>query len=122
MSNPAESKEFMLILRGGIHPKDLRPEQIQELMTKFGEWMAQMQSRGQMKGAGRLEDEGRRLSRKQGQIVVDGPYVESKETVGGYFLISAPDLAQALEIGKLCPILDNEGTVEVRPLMQSPQG
>jgi hypothetical protein len=122
MSNSADSKEFMLILRGGIHPRDLRPERVQELLAKFGEWMAQMQSRGQMKGAGRLEDEGRRLSRKQGQIVVDGPYAESKEIVGGYFLVTAPDLAHAMEIGKLCPILDNEGTVEVRPLMQSPQG
>ena len=52
---------------------------------------------------------------------VDGPYIESKETIGGYFLISAPDLAEALEIGKLCPILDNGGTVEVRELQQSPQ-
>jgi hypothetical protein len=122
MSNPTESKEFMLILRGGIHPEDLRPERVQELMSKFGDWMAQMQSRGQLKGAGRLEDDGRCLSRKDGQIVVDGPYAEAKEIVGGYFVISAPDLAQALEIGKRCPILDNEGTVEVRPLMQSPQG
>jgi len=84
--------------------------------------MAQMQQRGQLKGAGRLEDDGRRLSRKQGQIVVDGPYVEAKEAVGGYFVISAPDLAQAVEIGKACPILDNEGTVEVRQIQQSPQG
>jgi hypothetical protein len=91
-------------------------------MTRFGEWMAQMQNRGQLKGAGRLEDDGRRLFRRQGQVVVDGPYVEAKEIVGGYFLIVAPDLAQALEIGKLCPILDNDGTVEVRPLQQSPQG
>jgi hypothetical protein len=121
MPNPTESKEFMLILRGGIHPRDLRPEQIQQLMARFGEWMAQMQQRGQLKGAGRLEDDGRRLSRKQGQIVVDGPYVEAKEAVGGYFLVSAPDLARALEIGKGCPILDNEGTVEVRPLQQAPQ-
>jgi hypothetical protein len=122
MSNPTESKEFLLILRGGIHPRDLRPEQIQQLLGRFGQWMAQMQQRGQLKGAGRLEDDGRRLSRKQGQIVVDGPYVEAKEAVGGYFVISAPDLAQAVEIGKACPILDNEGTVEVRQIQQSPQG
>jgi hypothetical protein len=122
MSNPSESKEFMLILRGGVPPQDLRPDQIQQLMSRFGEWMAQMQSCGQLKGAGRLEDDGRRLSRKQGQLVVDGPYPETKELVGGYFLVLARDLAQALEIGKGCPILDNDGTVEVRPLQQSPQG
>ena len=77
MSNPSESKEFMLILRGGVPPQDLRPDQIQQLMSRFGEWMAQMQSCGQLKGAGRLEDDGRRLSRKQGQLVVDGSELES---------------------------------------------
>jgi hypothetical protein len=120
MPNPNESKEFMLILRGGIHPKDLRPEQIQAIMAKFGQWMAEMQKRGQLRGAGRLEDDGRRLSRKQGKTVTDGPYVEAKEIIGGYFLVAAPNLDQAMEIAKQCPILDNEGTVEVRPVQPPP--
>ena len=108
----------MLILRGGIHPKDLPPERIQQLMQQFDDWMRQMQ--GQLKGAGRLEDDGRLLSRKHGQLAVDGPYAESKEVVGGYFLISAVDLAQAMKIAEGCPLLDNEGTVEVRQLQQAP--
>jgi hypothetical protein len=120
MPNPNESKEFMLILRGGIPPKDLRPEQIQAIIAKFGEWMAEMQKRGQLRGAGRLEDDGRRLSRKQGKTVTDGPYVEAKEIIGGYFLVMAPNLDQALDIAKQCPILDNEGTVEVRPIQPPP--
>ena len=120
MANPPDSKEFMLILRGGIAPKELSPEQIQHLMSKFGEWMAQMQSLGQLKGAGRLEDDGRRLSRKQGRLVVDGPYAESKEAVGGYFLVSASDMTAALQIAGGCPLLDNQGTVEVRPLQPAP--
>ena len=120
MPNPNESKEFMLILRGGIPPKDLRPEQIQAIIAKFGEWMAEMQKRGQLRGAGRLEDDGRRLSRKQGQTVTDGPYVEAKEIIGGYFLVAASNLDQALDVAKQCPILDNEGTVEVRPVQPPP--
>jgi hypothetical protein len=120
MPNPNESKEFMLILRGGIHPKDLRPEQIQAIMAKFGEWMAEMQKRGQLRGAGRLEDDGRRLSRKHGKTVTDGPYAEAKEIIGGYFLVAAANLDQALDIAQQCPILDNEGTVEVRPLQPPP--
>src|SRR5215831_21031064 len=82
MANHSDSKEFMLILRGGIHPQNLRAERVEQLMKQFGEWMAQMQSRGQLRGAGRLEDEGRRLSREHGKLVVDGPYSESKEVVG----------------------------------------
>ena len=47
MANPLESRDFMLILRGGTHPKDLSPDQIQKFMTQFGAWMKQ---RGLIKG------------------------------------------------------------------------
>ena len=47
--------------------------------------------------------------------VTDGPFVETKEALGGYYLVEARDLDQALEIAKLCPA--PFGGVEVRPLM-----
>jgi len=48
-------------------------------------------------------------------VVTDGPFVETKEALGGYYLIEADDLDQALAIGKLCPAPG--GGVEVRPIM-----
>jgi hypothetical protein len=48
-------------------------------------------------------------------LVTDGPFVETKEALGGYYLIEAKDLDQALAIGKLCPA--RFGGVEVRPIM-----
>jgi hypothetical protein len=51
----------------------------------------------------------------RGDIVTDGPFVETKEVLGGYYLIEATDLDQALAIGKLCPA--QYGGVEVRPIM-----
>jgi hypothetical protein len=48
-------------------------------------------------------------------IVTDGPFVETKEALGGYYLIEAEDLDQALAVGKLCPA--PHGGVEVRPIM-----
>ncbi|HEX7744979.1 MAG TPA: YciI family protein, partial [Micromonosporaceae bacterium] len=47
--------------------------------------------------------------------VTDGPFVETKEALGGYYLIEAADLDQALAVGKLCPA--PYGGVEVRPIM-----
>jgi hypothetical protein len=47
-------------------------------------------------------------------VVTDGPFAETKEILGGYYLIDARDLDQALEIAKLCPAL--HGGVEVRPI------
>jgi hypothetical protein len=48
-------------------------------------------------------------------VVTDGPFVETKEALGGYYLIEAADLDQALAIAKLCPA--PYGGVEVRPIM-----
>ncbi len=48
-------------------------------------------------------------------VVTDGPFVETKEALGGYYLIEAADLDQALAAAKLCPA--RGGGVEVRPIM-----
>ena len=47
--------------------------------------------------------------------VTDGPFTETKEALGGYYIVEARDLDHALEIGKLVPVGD--GCVEVRPIM-----
>jgi hypothetical protein len=56
----------------------------------------------------------------RGDVVTDGPFVETKEALGGYYLIEAKDLDQALEIGKLCPA--PFGGVEVRPVLDTSAG
>ena len=48
-------------------------------------------------------------------VVTDGPFAETKEALGGYYLVDAPDLDAALAIGKACPA--RFGGVEVRPIM-----
>jgi hypothetical protein len=48
------------------------------------------------------------LSRQKGRLsVVDGPYAEAKEVVGGYFLFRAADYEEALELTRDCPFLDD---------------
>jgi hypothetical protein len=53
----------------------------------------------------------------RGDAVTDGPFAETKEALGGYYLIDAEDLDQALAIAKLVPVLSPKGGVEVRPIM-----
>ncbi len=48
--------------------------------------------------------------------MVDGPFAETKETIGGYYLVEAPSYAEAVEIACTCPILGAGGSVEVREL------
>jgi len=56
----------------------------------------------------------------RGDVVTDGPFAETKEALGGYYLVEASDLDQALDIGKLCPA--PFGGVEVRPIMDTSGG
>ena len=53
----------------------------------------------------------------RGDVVTDGPFAETKEALGGYYLVEATDLDQALAIAKLVPVLSPSGGVEVRPVM-----
>jgi hypothetical protein len=48
-------------------------------------------------------------------LVTDGPFIESKEVIAGFFVVEARDLDTAIAIGKILPIMD--GAVEVRPLL-----
>jgi hypothetical protein len=120
MNATNNSKEFMIILRGGVHPSELSPERMQYLMGRFQDWMQKIAMGGQLKSAGRLEDGGKCIRGHETQEITDGPFAEAKEVVGGYFLVHAADLDAAVEIAKGCPILENRGTVEVRALMMTP--
>ncbi len=52
-------------------------------------------------------------------VVTDGPYAETKEAIGGYFIIEAADLDEAAEIAKGCPVFDHGGLVEVREINEN---
>ena len=71
---------------------------------------------GKILGGDALQSSGTATSlRSGGSEVTDGPFVETKEVLGGFYLIDAPDLDVALAIGKACPA--RFGGVEVRPVM-----
>jgi hypothetical protein len=52
------------------------------------------------------------------KTIIDGPFVEAKELVGGYLIVNAKDINDAVEISKGCPIFDENGKVEVRPIQK----
>jgi hypothetical protein len=51
-------------------------------------------------------------------VIVNGPYVELKEALGGYIMVKASNLDEATELAKNCPILSVGGSVEVRAIVQ----
>ena len=52
------------------------------------------------------------------KTVVDGPFAEAKDLVGGYLLVTADNLDDAAELARGCPILEVDGAVEIRPLKE----
>ena len=108
--------EFLYVYRGG-NRAGLSPEQIQQVMQKWVTWMQGLAEKGHLKDRGHPLEASGKLVNGRSKNVTDGPYAE-KDLVGGYSLIEARDLAQATELSKGCPILERDGSVEVRPIMQ----
>ncbi len=108
--------EFVFLYRGGEPGSS--PERAQQMMQKWMAWLKQLAEKGHIKDQGQpLERTGKLVKGKQ-KTVTDGPFAEAKDIVGGYTLIEARDLEQAVELSKGCPIFESEGAVEVRPVMK----
>jgi hypothetical protein len=91
------------------------PEVFQEVMEAHNRFAQQVGELGGQLLAGNALQPTTTATTIRSDIVTDGPFVETKEALGGYYLIEAKDLDQALAIGKLCPA--RFGGVEVRPIM-----
>jgi hypothetical protein len=108
--------KFLFIYRGsGDAWSKMSPEEMQQSMQKWGSWITEGLQKGWMLEAGdALTEPGRVVNAKK--VVTDGPFVESKEIVGGYSVVSADTIDAAAELAKGCPALLTGGKVEVRPL------
>lgn len=111
-------EEFILLFRGGEIPLTERsPEAIQKNMMKWNAWMERLTREGKMKAGQPLEPRGKLVSGKAARVI-DGPFAEGKEVIGGYILLKVKDMAEALEVSKSCPILEYDGAVEIRPVQK----
>ncbi len=89
-------------------------DELEARRAAHGRFISQIPELGAtMLGGNALQDSATATSIRN-DIVTDGPSVESKEVLGGYYLIEADDLDHALSVAKLCPA--ERGGVEVRPI------
>src|SRR5579871_2354537 len=110
-------KEFLLIFRRDFSTPEAQPsaERMQAMMKKWQDWMGSIAAQNKLAdSANRLEATGS-VVRTEG--VMDGPYVEVKEGIGGYMMIRAESQQEASEIAKGCPVLLIGGSVEVRQVL-----
>jgi hypothetical protein len=104
---------YMLLFRGNDLRKGRSLEELQKITDNWMAWFKRLTEEGKAVAGNPLEREGKIVSGKDA-IVSDGPFVESKETVGGYFLLDVATLDEAVDIAKECPGLPYGIRVEVR--------
>ena len=114
-------EDFVLVFRrpeAAAGP--LSPEDMQAVFKKWDAWFGGMKAQGKLSNVGiRLSNEGKVL--KPGGLVTDGPFVEIRELLNGIIAIRAENLEDAVTLAHGCPILEINGSVEVRPYLLTDQ-
>jgi hypothetical protein len=109
-------KEFMMIFRTekSNRPKP-SPEQMKAAIQQWQDWIGGIAAQGKFVSTNALGFEGKTV--QADGLVTDGPYAELKEIVGGYIIVKATDLEDAVSLSTGCPTLAIGGKVEVRDVM-----
>jgi hypothetical protein len=114
--------KYMFVVGGlDLDKKSATSPNGKQILQQYFAWMEEVKSNGTFVYTAKLNDRtGARLSMRNGDVV-EGPFVETKEAVGGVFVYELESLEKATQLAKKCPalVLQN-GYVEVRPLDEIP--
>ena len=117
MTNDAGNPGYLLLFRGPDWDKGLSDEELQEVLGRVMGWFDGVSKAGKVKGGQPLARSGKIVSGKNGRVVADGPFAESKEVIGGYLMLDVETHDEALAIAKSFPCLQYDISIEVRPLL-----
>jgi len=113
MTDDSGSGGFLVLSRGQWH-RDAAPEDIQAAIDAFYDWLDAHIAAGRMRTGQRLARAGATISARG--IVLDGPFGETRELVGGYWFVLAPTLEEAAALLSSSPTLQMGLFYELRPL------
>lgn len=111
--------QFMLISQDSMEiPEgfEITPGIIQGIIQKYSDWADSLQKSGNLVSLNKLrEDPGKNIvGTGANRVVTDGPFSETKEIIGGYWIITAADYDEAVKLASGCPSLEFGSRVEVR--------
>jgi hypothetical protein len=112
-------EEYALIMRHEDGTKIASPEQLQEWMKQTMDWIGGIAAQNKfVSGTGLPFDEARVVTTKNSRAVVtNGPFGDIKETIGGFIVVRAGSVEEAVEFAKGCPVLQGEGnSLEIRKI------
>src|SRR5213079_2744474 len=112
--------QYMLLIYGaGDSWQELTPEQQQQIGAEYFTFTEELRAAGKMVAGDALQPTSTATSvrvRDGETLTTDGPFAETKEVLGGYYLIDAENLDAAVELAARIPAARMGGAVEVRPL------
>ena len=110
--------KYMLLIYNT--PREMTPAEWAAAMPAWEAYSDEIRKRGQYIDAAPLAstDSATTVRVRDGKrAVTDGPFAETKEVLGGYYLVNCPTLDEAIELAALCPGAQ-WGSIEVRPLVE----
>ena len=108
----------MLLYRSDEWYNRLSHDELQRLMNQNKSWIERLTVQGKAKPGRALERSGAIVSGKSGRSVMDGPFAESKEAIGGYLVLNVETIDEAIAIAQSSPGLAYGGSIEVRPVAE----
>src|SRR3954466_5146578 len=114
-----DMEEYALIMRHDDGAKVASPEQMQEWMKQTMDWIGGIAAQNKfVSGTGLPFDNARVITIQNSKpVVTNGPFGDIKETIGGFIVVRADSVEEAVEFAKGCPVLQGEGnSMEVRKI------
>ena len=109
---------YMLLYRSDEWYQALSHEELQKVINQNKAWIDRLTAQGKARPGHALERKGAIVSGRNGRVLSDGPFAESKEAIGGYLLLDVETLEEAIAIAQSSPGLAYGTSVEVRPLAE----
>lgn len=109
-----DKNKYLLLVRDNDWHKGLSPEETEQTVSQIMAWFKRLLELGAAVDGSSLEYEGKLVSGRNGRLVTDGPFAESKEAIAGYILLHVDSLDEAVTIAQQFPALAHGAQVEVR--------
>jgi hypothetical protein len=114
--NTQNENGHMLLFSSNEWYKQLSHDEVQKVISQTKAWFDRLHADGKVKGGQALARKGAIVSGRNGRLVSDGPFAESKEAIGGYLLLDVETLEEAIAIARTNPALAYGTSIEIRPV------
>jgi hypothetical protein len=108
------ASQYLLLIRNTAWQKDFSAAEIEKVLEEFSAWVTRFKNEGTIKVAVPLVHRGKLFESKD--VIVDGPFIESKEAIAGLIIFEAENFEAAVELANSATCLKYGQTLELRPI------